>query len=134
MMIPAGILDREKLTDMNYYVEEVVADAVRRPLRRKVAASVRITMKLNSGGASMVVMDGEGTTAFPFPFADRTTLNLTFDNDCGEECKTLNDFSLYYDWLKDTDYPNRRFTAGKDTQLKGRQGNCDPVVVEPPPS
>jgi hypothetical protein len=133
MMIPAGMLSRDTMTDLNYYIEQThPIPAPTRPLGRPVAKSVKIEMDLNEGrGLTMLIQDGKGTKTLHFPVTDHP-LNLTFDNDCGASCKEVNDFELYYDWLEDTDGLTK-FIAGKDSKIKSEQGNCDPVNVQPPP-
>lgn len=139
MAIPSGILDMDTLTKENYYIQQISRDVLpRQPLDRPVAKSLKIEVNLKEGkGFSMLIQDGKGINNLQFPHAAGTTLNLKFDNDCGQACKTENDFGLYYDWLKDTDGVTK-FTAGKMAASKGitimsEQGNCDPTTVEPPP-
>jgi hypothetical protein len=135
MTLPVGILDRKDLTPRNYYIEQVTPIPTGKiDLGRKVASSIKINMKLNRGsGMSMVIQErGEPTTLLTFPYRDGFTLNLNFDNDCGQDCKTENDFGMYYDWVKDIG-EIRRFSAGKLDVAVSLQGNCDPVSIDPPP-
>jgi hypothetical protein len=136
MTIPTGRVSRKDLTAENYYIHQIKPPGhTRYPLNVPVAASIQLNLKLSGKhGLSMVVNDGGSPHVLRFPLDtyDGKTLSLTFDNDCGEECKTANDFSLYYDWVQDVD-GETQFIAGKDDTVKGLQGNCDPVVVEPPP-
>jgi hypothetical protein len=135
MAIPAGILDCDTLTDLEYYIEQTKPHPnTRRPLERKVAKIVKIEMKLNEGkGLSILIQDSEGSNVLPFPFKTGSNLELTFDNDCGAVCKEVNDFDLYYDWVKDKDEVTR-YIAGKLSMIKSEQGNCDPVSIDPPPT
>lgn len=134
MMIPTGTLDRKDLTELNYFVEQIIPPRRRLSLHRQVAASVKIDMELREGkGLSIVIQDGEKVTTLPFPFEQNRNISFEFDNDCGEQCKQVNDFFLYYDWVRDKDR-SKKFIAGKDAKILGRQGNCDPVAIDPPPS
>jgi hypothetical protein len=133
MMIPAGILSSDTMTEMDYYIKKThpIPDQ-RRPLGRPVAKSVKIEMDLSKGkGLTMLIQDGEGTKTLRFPINDQA-LNLTFDNDCGASCKDVNDFKLYYDWVEDIDGLTK-FIAGKNNISLSEQGNCDPVNIQPPP-
>ncbi|HSK74609.1 MAG TPA: hypothetical protein VK892_23115 [Pyrinomonadaceae bacterium] len=115
----------------------------------KVGAEIKLKPGAIQGG-SMLFDDGRDNASFPYFEDDVHT--LIFDNDCGTSCKPGdNDFRMFYKWLKDNTNEGKRFLAGKFTSLseeKDRaefdaaiieelksplQGNCDPVVVEPPP-
>ncbi len=128
MIIPVGTLDYGDPT-YNYHYREVKRNTKSEPLDGEVASCIKINIKSKSKNLSMIIVDGSGTTITPLQ--SNTKLSLNFDNDCGDECKGENDFNLYYDWLQDAD--NKRFIAGKGPQLIGKQGNCDPITVDPPP-
>lgn len=134
MMIPTGVLDANTLTDEEYYIEQISpVHNKKQHLGRQAASSIKLEMTLNSGrGLSMLIQDSEGASTLSFPFGE--DLNLTFNNHCSGGCSTFNDFILYYDWLKDADDVNRKFVAGQSINtFSPLHGNCDPVVVEPPP-
>jgi hypothetical protein len=155
MIIPDATLGEYLDTDpINYYT--INRDNGKFENKGKVTKTAKLTIQLDTGskGFTMSVQDRNGTSELVrVPFVDGTTHLLEFDNDCGLGCKTENDFDLYYHWLKDP--LGTRFWAGKITGalaeaeerksldnmslsdirqlLSSDNGNCDPVVVEPPP-
>lgn len=133
MMIPTGVLDVNTLTDEEYYIEQISpVHNKKQHLGRRVASSIKLELTLNGGrGLSMLIQDSEGALTLSFPYGE--DLNLTFTNYCGGGGSTFNDFILYYDWLKDIGNENKKFIAGQIINIFIPDGNCDPVVVDPPP-
>lgn len=140
MLIPDTALSTLKETDRPYYVEEENDHSTFKEIG-KIASIVgaEITLENGTGG---VMMFHDGDDEIEFPYRDGDEYVLTFDNDCGMNCSPgKNDFTMFYDWLKDRGNENKRFIAGKtdggqstlDGLMSGQQGNCDPVVVDPPP-
>lgn len=150
MLIPAGELARDDWTKEEYYVKEIGVDLQRCPIGRKIAASVKLEIKTDAPSIALII-DGE-EQSIPPSSGNPNLIKLEFDNFCGEikdDTDENNDFQLYYDWLEDARDKGRRFVAGKiprtggiwDTEstaekvkMIGRQGNCDPISVDPPPT
>ncbi len=154
MIIPAAKLGMFEETPRPYYIINNTTGEFRNigTVARKAVA----TIELNDGrGLTMLVEDGNGASELAyFPYKDGATHVLEFNNDCGFEAKAENDFIRYYDWLKDKN--GTTFWAGEisgaladaeadrsiesknlDEMLKlfsPQNGNCDIVVVEPPPN
>ena len=140
MSIKDAALGTFKLTDFPYYVQEDRPNSRPKPMG-EVASIVGAEIRLNSGaGGAMMFDDGDGN--LDFSYQDNDVHTLTFNNDCGTNCEHgKNDFTLFYDWIKDSEDEGRRFLAGKKTPgfsatkslLSPLHGNCDPATVEPPP-
>ena len=158
MLIPSASLDTKCLTKRKYFVQEdrygapvLIIDRVARIISAKfeVPGPAGLTMIIKEAGVPDIRV--------PFPFQNGTTLTLTFDNDCGILCHE-NDFYLYYDLVKDKGW--KKYVAGEiinsdllhftdtakienlvtDTTIpicnlarSADLGNCDPVMIEPPP-
>lgn len=149
MLIPAGKLVRDALTDEEYYVKEIGVDDERRPIGRRVAASIKLQINTDASSIALII-NGEEKIIDP-PARNSGKIALSFDNFCGEikdDTDENNDFRLYYDWFDDAKKPGRRFVAGKipgtaassnaksaaeKNEILGRQGNCDPISVDDPP-
>lgn len=120
---------------------------------RKMTMSVKY--KANEGAAAPLAAPIPPPFEKTFEFVDNKEITLVFDNDC-QGC-IRNDFVDLYDWVKHVDKgKEKKFVAGKvkDELLNGQRrvhpnkseetssakkilsalhGNCDPVVIEPPP-
>lgn len=157
MLIPSASLDTHCLTKRKYFVQEdrqgapvLIIDRVARVICVKFAVP-------GPSELTMIIKEEKlPDIRVPFPFQDGTTLTLTFNNDCGILCHE-NDFYLYYDLVKDKEW--KKYTAGEiinsdlihftnpakienlvtdETipacpERSADLGNCDPVVIEPPP-
>ncbi|HEX8197783.1 MAG TPA: hypothetical protein VF571_16445 [Pyrinomonadaceae bacterium] len=161
MLIPSAILDTYCLTRRKYFVQEDRRGAPVRIIDR-VAAVISAKFDVTAMPGLTMIIKEKGVDDIPvhFPFVDGTKLTLTFDNDCGEFCHE-NDFYLYYDLVKDK--TKKKLMAGQvlnshmirfsstakignlvtDTTIpicddgsdpSPDLGNCDPVVIEPPPT
>lgn len=153
MIIPAAKLGMSEQTPFKYYVINNTTHEYSNV--GTVGRVATATIKLSKGkGFTMFVQDGAGAVELAhFPFKDGATRVLEFNNDCGIAGKAENDFVRYYDWLKDkngtTCWAGRiddvlaRAEENRDTQTKSlkelvgilssENGNCDIVVIEPPP-
>ena len=146
MSIPYGHLRVAEYCKDEYVVEDVIS-TIKIPLKRVVASEFAITFDVPDPGAlAMTIKDSDGTQTNTY--SAKPILRMRFDNFCSTK-ELENDFINYYDWLLDSrSTPTRqiRFLAGKEGaheaesekfdgpgEKKGVQGNCDPVIVEPPP-
>lgn len=161
MLIPSASLDTYCLTQRKYFVQEDRRGAPVQIIDR-VAGVISAKFEVTATSGLTMIIKEKGVNDIPilFPFVDGTPLTLTFDNDCGEFCHE-NDFYLYYDLVKDkskkklmagqvlnshmirfsstakignlvTDTTIPIFDDGSDPSPD--LGNCDPVVIEPPPT
>lgn len=124
-------------------------------LNRIVAKIVGARIKIRDGGRLKMRVDGRER---PISLKTGASHTLSLDNDC-DSCEGMDDFLMYYDLVKDAKNPDLKFIAGKvsrndKTQYPARyqktaagktdkhqyayilspEGNCDPVVSDPPPS
>ncbi|MGI8884448.1 MAG: hypothetical protein ACR2IA_09430 [Pyrinomonadaceae bacterium] len=108
-----------------------------KPLRI-VSQVVGAVIELQAGGKITLMIDGK---EHPLPVKDSGILR--FDNDCrplsSPACDKENDSLLFYNLVKGREKPPVRyiFTRIDDPTanviLSHPDGNCDPVVVDPPP-
>lgn len=115
-----------------------------RPLRR-VAKVVSAEVELQNGGQFIFKVNGIPRS---IPFQNNTI--LTFDNDCRNlthpECQPGDDSQLFYELIRGRENPPVRYkftTIGEIIErLRGKvnrrffshpDGNCDPIVIDPPP-
>jgi hypothetical protein len=155
--IPNSEMERGVLTDRDYWIQPSMP--VGHPVRilGKVASKVTVTFDV-AGPVTMRATNPDETVTIPF--TDGVTKSILFDNDCGASCNGDNDFAFVYERLRHRSDPTRKFYAGQvlnamfngehviaskteEEAKAGREsvdlgfhplyGNCDPVVVEPPP-
>lgn len=153
MKIPSATLDTESLTRNKYFVQnaDVKGDPplIINEIADIISATFHITDEVN-GLIMTIKEEGAADINIPFPFKEGT-LTLTFDNDCGNDCRG-NDFIQLYDFVRATD--GKRFVAGqvragsallfsdprrvenfsmKFVPFSSLNGNCDPAAIDPPP-
>lgn len=147
LKVPGASLNMHTLTDREYYVQELhypgspveIIPAIARVLSLTFCVDGPLRLKISDPN------DSSYDPPFPLP-TDAGDIDLEFDNDCDDRC-THNDFIDLYELVMDK-AGDRKFAAG---QVRVRQhtdwkslpagkamaspdyGNCDPVVVEPPP-
>ncbi len=157
MRVPYGSMDTMGVFSKPYYYAPY-GEFIRRPLGKGVAKKFLIRFEVTDDkGLDMTIRDGVADITTNFP--QRTDkLVLTFDNEC-LEWMPYNDFIHFYDWIYDERSTNPkypiRFLAGEDTgpirlekdqenlndneiteldsKILGPEGDCDPVIIEPPP-
>lgn len=148
LKVPHASLKGGLLTDREYYVQEFNYPGSPAEVIPKIAKELNLSFSFE-GSLKLKVSDPADTSYNP-SFSVQTgagDIELEFDNDCDKHC-THNDFVELYELLME--HPDdRKFVAG---QLKPRRytdwgsppveeadaksaeyGNCDPVVIEPPP-
>ncbi len=143
--IPIGVLGGESPAP-DYWIAEYPG-GVPAAHGHAVAKLARLTFSLNDGGRVAIhEKDENGREVMSWAASKAGDIHLLFDNDCHLP-GNRNDFLNYYDWVTDkSGFPpgTRKFIAGKlhskfakgaplDEKMMGRDGNCDPVVIDPPP-
>ncbi len=145
LKVPIGTLGGEDMVP-DYWIAEYPNGAAAAH-GHEVAKIARLTFQLNDGGKVAILFgDENGPEMTSWSESKAGDIHLLFDNDChlpGDR----SDFLNYYDWVTDKSvFPpgSRRYTAGKlhntfakgaplEAKMMGRDGNCDPVVIDPPP-
>lgn len=160
LSIPSAKIDCQTPTNDRYYIIE--PDGKFRYIN-SVAKTVKASIQMEKGnGLTMIIKDNDGTSllaSVPFneKYTDKQPYPIEFYNDCEGESSESNDFLIYYEWVKDKDNENKKFTAGRvngnlkdildaaekngetvnifdeKVILSPENGNCDPVVIDPPP-
>lgn len=145
LRVPVGTLGGEDMVP-DYWIAENPDGAVIAH-GHEVAKIARLTFQLNDGGKIAIhLKDENGPVLKSWGENKAGDIHLLFDNDC-HSSGDRDDFLNYYDWVTDKSvFPpgSRQFIAGKlhnlftkgaplETKMMGRDGNCDPVVVDPPP-
>lgn len=145
LKVPIGTLGGEDMVP-DYWIAEYPNGAAAAH-GHEVAKIARLTFQLNDGGKVAILFgDENGPEMTSWSESKAGDIHLLFDNDChlpGDR----SDFLNYYDWVTDKSVippGSRRYTAGKlhntfakgaplEAKMMGRDGNCDPVVIDPPP-
>ncbi len=145
LRVPVGTLGGEDMVP-DYWIAEY-PDGAATAHGHEVAKVARLTFQLNDGGkVAILAKDENGPELISWGESTSGDIHLLFDNDCHLP-GNRSDFLNYYDWVTDKSvFPpgSRQFTAGKlhssfakgaplESKMMGRDGNCDPVVVDPPP-
>lgn len=160
MTIPSGTMTHKTVT-AEPYLYRPVGETFNRPWGKGVAASFAITFTIEDPrGLTMTIRDPiSRDEILQFPPVDDQIV-ISFDNDCNDD-KEENDFIHVYDWVRDITNPAKKFEAGKHlypfvaeanprmvpaserekvtvledgtVTFDGLHGNCDPVIIEPPP-
>ena len=143
--VPVGTLGGEAMVPDYWIAEHPNGSA--NAHGHEVAKIARLTFQLNDGGKIAIhLKDENGPVLKSWVESKAGDIHLLFDNDC-HSSGNRSDFLNYYDWVTDKSvFPlgNKRFIAGKlhssftkgtslEPKMMGRDGNCDPVVVDPPP-
>ena len=146
MSIQHATLDTHTFTTRRYGIKRTdrPADPFK-PLRR-VARIVSAEIELQNGGEFIFKVDGVRQV---IPVQNNSI--LSFDNDCrpltDPICRSDNDSQMFYELIKGRENPPVRFMftrisetinilGGKKNRLflSHPDGNCDPVVSDPPPN
>jgi hypothetical protein len=98
-----------------------------------IAKTLILSFKDDSGKQLELTADDQTSPAIdPWSYS-ADVLNLIFNNDCQGQ-GNVDDFIHYYDCVFHKNDKRIMFTAGKvGGGFFARQGDCDPVMVEPPP-
>lgn len=146
LKVPEAVLDTHSLTAREYFVQELKYPGAPVQIIPRIANVLSLTASVE--GLRRLKVDDPMNTSYdpPLPLPSSAAIDLEFNNDCGANC-THNDFVDLYEFVKEK-IGDRQFVAG---QLKVRKyldwkkvdegqttpspdyGNCDPVVIEPPP-
>ena len=147
MTIPYGVVSVIAHTGGEYFIEPY-RSGLPETLGRDVASEFSISFDVaGTDGLTMTIRDKSGDDVRKYPSTQ--ALDLRFDNYCNA-VQTYNDFINFYDWLYDTTSADpaepKRFVAGKLIRINllppgpalagrimGRQGDCDPIIIDPPP-
>ena len=104
---------------------------------RKVAETVNLEIKVKVANSFTFEVDN---VLEPIPIANNST--LTFNNDCRDalhaDCQPGNDSQLFYELIADKQddsirYEFTRIELVNNENKSHPDGNCDPIVSEPPP-
>ncbi|MGB5015563.1 MAG: hypothetical protein WBO68_16190 [Pyrinomonadaceae bacterium] len=156
--VPFGVVKHSQTTTTDYYYRGY-NDLGARDWIDPVTKGFTIEFDVKDG-ETLTMTSSDPLEAKPREYtANVPSLTLKFDNDCKNRIG-YNDFVHFYDWVFDTRSPSRdepiMFVAGKKSYLKvfekdasdekikdfylqvnkalmSPDGNCDPVVIEPPP-
>lgn len=136
MIVPQSKLSLENETPKEYGIRESTDPPDAAYPIGKVAKEVRFDIEIKTGGLVMKVSGEEDLKLNQ----DGAAYTLIFDNEC-HSCTTADgdDFKFYYELVQDEVTPDLKFTAGKIQEdafgfmLLVPDGNCDPIVIEPPP-
>jgi hypothetical protein len=158
LTIPYAKLFTETDTGVNYEIKKKGSTVNPTPLA-PVAEIVGAEIKLNAGEKLLVIGKDALFPDLPeFPYDGNSIYTLSFDNDCGLDCDSSDDFGLYYDLIYDAKDPKLEFRAGRKGTVKDvlvdedeesgakeqyseepirflapPDGNCDPISSFPPP-
>jgi hypothetical protein len=133
LIIRHAKLHTKKETDRIYGVKRADIDDTFRPLR-KVAQIINIEIKIPQGENFIFKIDGAQEN---IPIQDDCI--LTFDNDCrpltSDDCRSEDDSQLYYELIEDSENDTVKYIFTRIDELfrSHPDGNCDPIVSEPPP-
>ena len=136
MVIPYSILHHEIPTNKEYGIRKATDPVEKVYPIGTVANVVGLELTLRTGDLVMKVPDMEDLLFNE----DGASYTLVFNNDC-ERCVTDDgdDFTVYYELVLDKLIPTLKFIAGRIEEDKLGifavipDGNCDPVVIDPPP-
>lgn len=138
MIIPYTNPYTEVPSDLEYEIKIHGSSARPTPMP-KVAEIVGAKIVLNKGEKLIIAGNDSRFPTLPeFPDGGDVTYTLRFDNDCGNDCDEDDDFGLYYDLMFDAKNPALEFRAGRKGSLDNKKllmpdGNCDPIIIDPPP-
>jgi len=98
-----------------------------------IAKVLTLSFQDDSGKQLELTSDGAaGPAVKPWGY-NKDPLNLIFNNDCQGQ-GNVDDFLHYYDCVFHKSDKRIMFTAGKvGGGVLARQGDCDPVMIDPPP-
>jgi hypothetical protein len=138
MTVPYGKLQVQRYTSKSYYVQQVSPQlGVQKNLKFKPAAEFYI--EFEATGLTMNIR--ESLAGYPRSYNETGTLVLDFDNYCYKD-RHGNDFVHHYEWVCDppatTNTAPKRFNSDRVSGsgqhgILNKDGNCDPVLIEPPP-
>jgi|GEM_PF-4752471 len=151
MTVPFGVIMVTKETAKEYFTQQTTAPS-RKPFGRKVASQFVISYNVTDPKGMTLTLDPAAAgSPLVYPI-DLGRVVINIDNECNDVRK-YNDFIHHYEWLRDStltpDGKLIRFIAGQegavdfpmpDEDYKATLGvlspifgDCDPVVIEPPP-
>ena len=146
MKIPYGTLVAGSRRHKEYLIWEI---GTGQPIRTGKYPATRFTIRFDSASdVEMILDDMYGIEKRTYR-NNMPVLDLDFDNFC-DISQGYNDFIHVYDWIEDARDSSKRFLAGTEDakfedpggcppelssvrKTMGVDGDCDPIVIEPPP-
>jgi hypothetical protein len=128
--IPSATIETVTLTDRNYYIQDVSSYVGAPPkIIPQVAMVIKGTFEV-SDDLDVSIVDNSGSQLLStFRYVDNTTINIELNNDCQVEPQRNDSLDLY-DFVQDP--RGYKFATGQ-VRNSPSHGDCDPVIVYPPP-